>query len=272
MPLAVVGSVVLLAGCSSGGQGQTAAAPPGIVAPSSPVVTPAPAVPTSSVGLVDEDDGATASAAAILSNPASMDPTATAAGRLAGEPDPALTPGALNPAVTEATIGTTICVSGWTATIRPPASYTTSLKVQQIARYGYTDTSTTAYEEDHLIPLQLGGAPSDPLNLWPQPYAARLPDGRDVGARVKDAFETLLKRQVCAGTLTLGAAQAEIGIHWVHAYYGMPVAVDSSIAPATAAPTTATTTPTLPPARARPRCRCPRRPPPWPRPRSRSQS
>src|SRR5215510_5854842 len=30
----------------------------------------------------------------------------------------------LNPAVTQATIGTTICVRGWTATIRPPPSYT----------------------------------------------------------------------------------------------------------------------------------------------------
>ena len=247
VPLAVVGAVVLLASCSSGGQGQTAAAPPSaIVASSPPVVTPASDAATSSVGLLDEDDGATGSAAAILSTPAaSMDATATAVGRLAGEPDPVLTPGALNPAVTQATIGTTICVSGWTATIRPPSSYTTALKVQQIAQYGYADTSTTAYEEDHLIPLQLGGAPSDPLNLWPQPYAATLPDGRDVGARVKDAFETSLKRQVCAGTVSLTAAQAQIGVHWVHAYYGIPAPTEASMAPATAAPTT---TPTIPPA------------------------
>jgi hypothetical protein len=33
------------------------------------------------------------------------------------EPDPTCTPGALNPAVTQATIGSTICKSGWTATI-----------------------------------------------------------------------------------------------------------------------------------------------------------
>lgn len=137
------------------------------------------------------------------------------------EADLALTPGALNPAVTQATIGTTICVSGWTATIRPPSSYTMSLKIQQISLYGYADTSTAAYEEDHLISLELGGAPKDPHNLWPEPYAATLPDGREV----------------CAGAVTLSAAQAEIGIHWVHAYYGIPLAASAATPAATARPT-----------------------------------
>ena len=74
-----------------------------------------------------------------------------------------------NPDVTQDTIDSTICVSGWTATVRPPASYTTALKIQQIADYGYTDTSTADYEEDHFIPLELGGSPTDPGNLWPEP-------------------------------------------------------------------------------------------------------
>jgi len=43
-------------------------------------------------------------------------------------PDPACTPGATNSAVTRATIATTICRSGYTKTIRPPASYTGALK------------------------------------------------------------------------------------------------------------------------------------------------
>jgi hypothetical protein len=163
--------------------------------------------------------------------------TATAAGRLPGEPRPALTPGAYNSAVTQATIGTTICVSGWTATIRPSSSYTTGLKIQQIAQYGYTDTSTASYEEDHLVPLELGGAPSDLRNLWPEPYVATLPDGRNVGARVKDLFENSLKRQVCAGTITLADARSRIGIHWVHAYYGIPLAAGATTPPPTARPT-----------------------------------
>src|SRR5436190_23881636 len=74
-------------------------------------------------------------------------------------PDPSCQPGTYNPDVTQSTIDTTICVSGWTATVRPPSSYTTALKVKQIAEYGYSDTSTADYEEDHLVPLELGGAP-----------------------------------------------------------------------------------------------------------------
>src|SRR3712207_3940055 len=50
--------------------------------------------------------------------------------------DRAHTPGALNPDVTQATIGSTICVRGWTRTIRPPSSYTSALKVEQLAEYG----------------------------------------------------------------------------------------------------------------------------------------
>ena len=68
-------------------------------------------------------------------------------------PDPGLTPGALNPAVTEATIDTTICVRGWTRSVRPPAEYTEALKRRQIREYGYADRRLRSYEEDHLIPL-----------------------------------------------------------------------------------------------------------------------
>ncbi len=207
-----------------------------------PVATPSPGGAATSVP-VDLDDGATGTAPPALPSPAATtNPNVTAIGWLPGEPDAALTPGALNPAVTQATIGTTICVSGWTATIRPSSSYTTTLKVQQIAQYGYTDTSTADYEEDHLISLELGGAPRDPANLWPEPYSASLADGRDTGARVKDTFENALKREVCAGQITLAKAQAEIGTHWVHAFYGIPLSVTASTAP-TGTATTATATP-----------------------------
>jgi hypothetical protein len=164
---------------------------------------------------------------------------AASADRLPGEPDPILTPGALNPAVTQASIGSTICVSGWTAKIRPPSEYTNALKIKQIAAYGYSNTSTAAYEEDHLISLELGGSPTDPRNLWPEPYSASLADGRSTGANVKDGFETHLKHEVCDGTITLAQAQAQIGDHWVHAYYGIALTVVApTVEPATGAPTT----------------------------------
>ncbi|MDQ2781794.1 MAG: hypothetical protein M3Y26_04560 [Actinomycetota bacterium] len=107
----------------------------------------------------------------------------------------------LNPAVTQATITTTICVSGYTKTIRPPQSYTGPLKVHQITTYGYADTSTGSYEEDHAIALEVGGAPSAPANLWPEPHAASGPD---------DTLENTLKAQVCSGALTLADAQSQL--------------------------------------------------------------
>ena len=129
-------------------------------------------------------------------------------------PDPSRTPGAANPAVTQANIQQTICVSGYTATIRPPASYTTGLKRQQlVSGYAYQgDTNTRDYEEDHLISLEVGGSPDSPQNLWPEPYA-----GSD-GAKTKDKIENKLHDLVCSGQLSLAAAQHAIATDWWSAY------------------------------------------------------
>jgi hypothetical protein len=213
---------VTLVGACGVPSAPTAAAPS-----SAALATPVPvAMSASPAGTA----GATTSSAA---------PATRAVGRLPGEPDPALTPGAINPAVTQATIGSTICRSGWTATVRPPSSYTNALKVQQIAQYGYADASTAAYEEDHLIPLELGGAPRDPRNLWPEPYTASLTGGRSVGARVKDAYETALKHEVCVGTISLASARVRIGIHWVHYDFGIPLTPTATPRPTTSAATAA---------------------------------
>ena len=160
-------------------------------------------------------------------------------------PNSARTPGALNPSVTQATIGRTICVTGWTSTIRPSSSVTTGLKEAQIAS-GYTykgDTATRDYEEDHLISLELGGAPSAEANLWPQPYNA--PEG----ARVKDQVENKLRTLICGGTITLATAQRAIATNWWIAYQtyvgAAPVAstyqapVGAQAAPAPVAPVAA---------------------------------
>jgi len=122
------------------------------------------------------------------------------------------TPGATNPDVTQENIHETICVSGWTKTIRPPASYTNKLKKQQINEYRYKEKRLAEYEEDHLISLQLGGNPTDPKNLWPEPYRIQC------GARIKDVLETKLKRMVCDGKLTLQEAQEAIAKNWIAAY------------------------------------------------------
>lgn len=114
--------------------------------------------------------------------------------------------GALNPNVTQATIRTTICVSGWTATVRPPASYTTALKLQQLKARHMPETAAQV-EEDHMVALELGGSPTDPNNLWPEPRV-----GAHASAGAKDLAENRLKREVCAGTITLAEAQLEIKI------------------------------------------------------------
>jgi hypothetical protein len=111
--------------------------------------------------------------------------------------DPARTPGVLNPDVTQATIATTICLSGWTRSIRPPTGYTTALKLRQMRAYGETGPPS-AFQEDHLISLELGGHPTDPRNLWPEPYPR---------AAYVDGIENDLNAQVCGGSLTLAQAQ-----------------------------------------------------------------
>lgn len=117
---------------------------------------------------------------------------------------------ALNPAVTDTTIDQTICVAGWTSTIRPPESYTGTLKRQQLAQEGLPG-GLSAYEEDHRMPLDLGGAPSDPLNLSPESPASPNP---------KDGDESLLKTEVCNGQLTLEQAREQIVAKWLAPYPG----------------------------------------------------
>ncbi|WP_405364571.1 hypothetical protein [Kitasatospora sp. NBC_00039] len=109
--------------------------------------------------------------------------------------------GSLNPTVTQATIRSTICVTGWTATIRPSTSFTNTLKQQQLAQLGLADQNPAHYEEDHIVPLELGGAPMDPANLQPVPLSV---------AEKDDGAERSLHTAVCNGSLPLADAQAQI--------------------------------------------------------------
>lgn len=130
-------------------------------------------------------------------------------------PNPALTPGATNPQVTQETIKTTIAISGWTATIRPPVSTTSVLKAHIMARDGLTG-DPAQWELDHLISLELGGHPSDLKNLWCQPYSVGIPP--EMGAHEKDRVENYLKQQVVSGALTLAEAQQMITDDWYAVY------------------------------------------------------
>jgi hypothetical protein len=111
--------------------------------------------------------------------------------------DPVRTPGVVNPNVTQANIRSTVCKRGWTASIRPPVSYTNALKRKQMRQYGETG-SMSDYQEDHLISLEMGGSPTDPRNLWPEPYPR---------ASEMDQIENELNSEICDGQLTLAQAQ-----------------------------------------------------------------
>lgn len=118
----------------------------------------------------------------------------------AWEPDPVCTPGAVDGGL----LGTQVCPVAHTDTVRPPSSYTSRLKVQQMRAYGYTDPPA-AHEEDHLIPLSLGGSPRNPLNLWPAPGAS---------PNEKDRVENATHAAVCAGRMTLSDAQQRMAMDW----------------------------------------------------------
>jgi hypothetical protein len=132
-------------------------------------------------------------------------------------PDPHCTPGATNPRVTQADLASTICKSGYTASIRPPAGITGREKKASEASYGFKGKASTT-EYDHLISLELGGDPNSPLNLWPEPNKTRAAGVNNP----KDAVEDKLKSLVCNAVhkkpyLPLVKAQYLIATNWATA-------------------------------------------------------
>jgi len=77
--------------------------------------------------------------------------------------------------------------------------------------YGFAG-SPREYEEDHLVALSIGGAPSDPANLWPEPRSGLY------DAERKDQLETWAARMACAHRIPLGALQREMAKDWVALY------------------------------------------------------
>jgi hypothetical protein len=123
-------------------------------------------------------------------------------------PDPRCTPGAIDPAVTQSDLGRTICRSGYSESVRPPESITEREKRSSLRSYG-DSRPLHYYEYDHLVSLELGGAPNDARNLWPEPGTSPNP---------KDALEDRLHARVCDGQMTLATAQRAIARDWIAAY------------------------------------------------------
>jgi hypothetical protein len=126
-------------------------------------------------------------------------------------PDPACEPGATDPSVTQANIHTTICVSGYTTRVRPPVAYTDAIKRDLVRRYGLSGPLAD-YELDHLVPLEVGGAPRSVRNLWPESRT------QHPGSIEKDHLENLLHTEVCGGRMQLADAQRMIAQNWLQAW------------------------------------------------------
>ncbi len=121
-------------------------------------------------------------------------------------PDRSCTPGAIDPAVTQANIQRTICQSGYTETVRPPESQTEAFKWHEAAP-AYGLPQGTEGELDHLVSLELGGD-NDAANLWIE--QGSIPNA-------KDSVENALHRALCSGQVRLAAAQKAISRNWTTA-------------------------------------------------------
>jgi hypothetical protein len=107
-------------------------------------------------------------------------------------------------AVTQATINSTICVVGYTATVR---SVTEATKKQILARD--KQMKSGCCEVDHYLSLENGGSNDPDKNLWAEPYSGKY------NARVKDVVEKAVNRAICSGKMTLYDGQACLTTDWI---------------------------------------------------------
>lgn len=122
-------------------------------------------------------------------------------------PDPQCTPGAVDPVVSSANIGTTICTQGWALKQEVAKGLREPEKVTALAAYGDPDRPD-AYQLDRVIPIELGGAKNSAKNMWPEPG----------GTNTKDQLESTLHDLVCSHKLALATAQHAIASDWVKAF------------------------------------------------------
>jgi hypothetical protein len=94
-----------------------------------------------------------------------------------------------------------ICTPGYSRSVR---NVPESLKRAVYAEYGIFHHARGSYEVDHLVPLEVGGS-NDIANLWPE---------ASPGYHAKDRIENSLHDAVCAGSVSLRAAQLQIARDW----------------------------------------------------------
>lgn len=120
--------------------------------------------------------------------------------------------GAIDADVNQANIQQTICVRGYTKTVRPSVIYTNGVKRKLLRESGIDEIHISDFELDHIIPLAVGGHPRKLENLQLQAW-----EGPD-GAKRKDRIEVKLQCLVCSEQVSLRDAQREIAEDWQDAY------------------------------------------------------
>ena len=112
--------------------------------------------------------------------------------------DPRCTPGVLN-AAAAANPQKTICQRSYLARLEKAAAGVEHLKIAMMIRYGSAGNPST-YVLAQLVPVEDGGSPTDPKNLWPI-----LLDGWG-GARTQAVVANAVHARICNGKTTVGQA------------------------------------------------------------------
>jgi hypothetical protein len=115
-----------------------------------------------------------------------------------------------DPAVTQETLAMTVCVPGYTQSIRHRARLLSRHKLALLADAGLTPEAAADFRLDHILPLTLGGNPHALSNLALQPLAL---------SYRKDRIERKLGCLVCTGQISLDDAQSAILEDWQAAYH-----------------------------------------------------
>jgi hypothetical protein len=121
------------------------------------------------------------------------------------QPDPLCTPGAVTTSINDVNAKSTVCSSGYLATLKPDAAAFALARKDVLAAYGLSTTSAS-YDVQFLIPLRLGGA-FDERNMWPVQKGTST-------SRQKAVVDRTLAQAVCRGTGGVKTAQALIAARW----------------------------------------------------------
>jgi hypothetical protein len=118
----------------------------------------------------------------------------------------------LDPRVTQHSVGDTICRPGYVDMVSPPLDRMMAHRDALLQRHRIDPEDSDDYALDRHVPILLGGSPEAPANLDLLPWAGHS------GERRKDLLAVKLKRCVCAGKISLRAAQNLISGNWPARY------------------------------------------------------